>query len=416
MKLETKMAAPEGAGDDVRVLAREIAASFEALKAANDARLEEIEKRGAADPILEEKLSRIERALSRQQSAVERLALEQARPALGEDPRHSHSKGVDPEHKSAWGAYLRKGDDSGLARLDLKALTQGTESQGGYVAPPELDRLIEARLMQSSPMRQIATVRQTSAQVFRKPVSLGAASAWAAETGARTETTAPTLDLLEFPAAELYAMPAATQTLLDDAYADVDEWLADEVETSFSAQESAAFVTGNGTNKPKGFLNYSIVADGSHAWGDIGYVASGADGAFASSNPSDKLIDLVFALPSQFRANARFVMNRRTLATVRKLKDADGAYLWRPGAAGEGASLMGYPVTEIEDMPDIASNAHAIAFGDFRKGYLIVDRQGARVLRDPYSAKPYVLFYTTKRVGGGVQNFDAIKVMKFAVS
>jgi HK97 family phage major capsid protein len=415
MKLETKtitpLGAPAGASDDVRGLAREIVASFEALKAANDARLEDIEKRGAADPLIEEKLTRIERTLSRQQSAVERLALEQARPALGEDPR----KG-DPEHKSAWGAYLRKGDDSGLARLDLKALTQGTESQGGYVAPPELDRLIEARLMQASPMRQIATVRQTSAQVFRKPVSLGAASAWAGETGARTETTAPTLDLLEFPAAELYAMPAATQTLLDDAYADVDEWLADEVETSFAAQESAAFVTGNGSNKPKGFLDYSIVADGSHAWGDIGYVASGADGAFASSNPSDKLIDLVFALQSQFRTNARFVMNRRTLGAVRKLKDADGAYLWRPGAAGEGATLMGYPVTEIEDMPNIASNAPAIAFGDFRKGYLIVDRQGARVLRDPYSAKPYVLFYTTKRVGGGVQNFDAVKVMKFAAS
>ncbi|MEZ5937561.1 MAG: phage major capsid protein [Hyphomonadaceae bacterium] len=410
MKIETKMSAPGGAGaDDVRAAMREINVAFEALKEANDARLDEIERRGTADPVLDEKLAKIERTLDRQQSAVDRLALEQARPALGEDPR----KG-DPEHKSAWGAYLRKGDDSGLARLDLKALTQGTESQGGYVAPPELDRLIEARLMQASPMRQIATVRQTSSTVFRKPVSLGAASAWAAETGARTETTAPTLDLLEFPAAELYAMPAATQTLLDDAYADIDEWLADEVETSFASQESAAFVSGNGTNKPKGFLAYSIVADASHAWGDIGYVPSGGDGAFAASNPSDKLIDLVFALPSQFRASARFVMNRRTLAAVRKLKDTDGAYIWRPGAAGEGASLMGYPVTEIEDMPDIASNAYAIAFGDFRKGYLIVDRQGARVLRDPYSAKPYVLFYTTKRVGGGVQNFDAIKVMKFA--
>lgn len=411
MTIETKMNPPAGGGADARALTAEMMGAFEALKAANDARLDEIERRGAADPVLDAKLAKIERSLDQQRSALERLALEQARPAIGEDRRQG-----DPEHKSAWGAYLRKGDDSGLARLDLKALTQGTENQGGYVAPPELDRLIEARLMAASPMRQIASVRQTSAMVFRKPVSLGATSAWAAETGARAETTAPTLDLLQFPAAELYAMPAATQTLLDDAYADVDEWLADEVEASFAAQESAAFVSGNGTNKPKGFLAYDMIAEASHAWSKIGFVLSGADGAFASSDPVDRLIDLVYALKSQFRANARFVMNRRTVAAVRKLKDGDDNYLWRPGGAGEAASLLGYPVTEIEDMPDVATGAFSIAFGDFRRGYLIVDRQGARVLRDPYSSKPYVLFYTTKRVGGGVQNFDAIKVMKFAAS
>lgn len=211
-------------------------------------------------------------------------------------------------------------------------------------------------------------------------------------------------------------MPAATQTLLDDAYADVDEWLADEVEASFSAQESTAFVTGDGSAKPKGFLSYDMIADASHALNKIGFILSGGAGAFAASNPADKLIDLVYALKSQFRPNARFVMNRRTVSSVRKLKDGDGNYLWRPGAAGESASLLGYPVTEIEDMPDISANAYSIAFGDFRRGYLIVDRQGARVLRDPYSMKPYVLFYTTKRVGGGVQNFDAIKVMKFAAT
>ena len=411
MTIETKMNAPSGANADARALANEMMAAFEALKATNDARIEEIEKRGAPDALLDAKLKKIEQSLDRQRSALERLALEQARQAMGDDPR----KG-DPEHKSAWATYMRRGDDSGIARLDLKSVNVGTEAQGGYVAPPELDRLIEQRLMASSPMRQIATVRQTSATVFRKPVSLGTSSAWAAETGSRTETTAPQLDLLEFPAAELYAMPAATQTLLDDAYADVDEWLADEVEASFSAQESTAFVTGDGSNKPKGFLSYDMVADASHAWDKIGFILSGGAGAFASSNPADKLIDLVYALKSQYRANARFVMNRRTVSAVRKLKDGDSNYLWRPGAAGESASLLGYPVTEIEDMPDIAANSFSIGFGDFRRGYLIVDRQGARVLRDPYSLKPYVLFYTTKRVGGGVQNFDAIKVMKFAAS
>jgi HK97 family phage major capsid protein len=411
MTIETKMNVPAGASAEARAIAAEMMGAFEALKAANDARLSEIEKRGAADPLIDAKLAKIDRALGEQRAALDRLQLDQARPAIGEDPRKA-----DPEHKSAWGAYLRKGDDSGLARLDLKALTQGSDTQGGYVAPPELDRLIEARLMAASPMRQIASVRQTSAQVFKKPVSLGAVSAWAAETGARAETTAPTLDLLEFPAAELYAMPAATQTLLDDAYADVDEWLADEVEASFAAQESAAFVSGDGSNKPKGFLSYTMIAEASHAWDKIGFILSGADGAFAASDPADKLIDLVYALKSSFRANARFVMNRRTVSAVRKLKDGDDSYLWRPGSAGEGASLLGYPVTEIEDMPDMAADSFSIAFGDFRKGYLIVDRQGARVLRDPYTLKPYVLFYTTKRVGGGVQNFDAIKVMKFAAS
>ncbi|MBI1339528.1 phage major capsid protein [bacterium] len=403
MTIETKMTDPRTAD--------EMQAAFAALKAADAERLAEIEKRGAADPLIEAQLARIDRQLSQHRAALDRMALAQARPAIGDDRREG-----DPEHKSAWGAYLRKGDDSGLARLDLKALTQGTEAQGGYVAPPELDRLIEARLMQASPMRQIATVRQTSATVFRKPVGLGAAAAWAAETGGRTETAAPTLDLLEFPAAELYAMPAATQTLLDDAYADIDEWLADEVEGAFAAQESAAFISGDGVNKPKGVLASTIVAEASHSWGKLGYVASGAAGAFAASDPADRLIDLVYAVKPQFRANARFVMNRRTVAEVRKLKDGQGQYIWSPGGANEPATLLGYPVNEIEDMPDIAANAHAIAFGDFRRGYLIVDRQGARVLRDPYSAKPYVLFYTTKRVGGGVQHFDAIKLMKFAES
>src|SRR5262245_19259338 len=212
MTIETKMNPPAGGNGEARALAAEMMAAFEALKAANDARIEEIERRGHADPLLEAKLQKIEKSLDQQRTALERLALDQARPAIGEDPR----KG-DPEHKSAWGSYLRKGDDSGLARLDFKSLNVGTEAQGGYVAPPELDRLIDQRLTASSPMRQIASVRQTSATVFRKPVSLGAQSAWVDETDARTETTAPTLDLLEFPAAELYAMPAATQTLLDDA-------------------------------------------------------------------------------------------------------------------------------------------------------------------------------------------------------
>lgn len=212
-------------------------------------------------------------------------------------------------------------------------------------------------------------------------------------------------------------MPAATGTLLEDAAVNIDQWIASEVELAFAEQEGAAFVNGDGVNKPTGFLNYTKAAEASWAWDKIGYVATGADGAFASSSPGDALIDLVYALKAGYRQNGTFVMNRKTQAAVRKLKDADGQYLWSPPAlAGARASLLTFPVVEAEDMPDIASAAYAIAFGDFRRGYLIVDRIGVRVLRDPYSAKPYVLFYTTKRVGGGVQDFDAIKLMKFAAS
>lgn len=388
MTRETKMAKADTA---------EMMAVFEAYRQANDARLAEIEKKGAADPLSDEKLARIDRRL-------EALSLKMARPDAG--------AGADPaedEHREGWTRYLRTGDDSAIAGRELKSLNTGTGSEGGHVAPPELDRLIEARLMAASPMRQIATVRQTSAGVFKKPVGLGAAAQWVGEEAARPQTAVTGLDLLEFPAGELYAMPAATQALLEDAYADIDAWLADEVEIAFAAQESAAFVSGNGTAKPKGFLDYTIVADSSHAWGQIGSVA----GDFTAADAADQLIDLIYAPKSQFRANGRFVMNRRTVSAVRKLKDGDGRYLWQPGSGGEAATVMGYPVTEMEDMPDIGTGNAAIAFGDFKRFYLIADRQGARVLRDPYSAKPYVLFYTTKRVGGGVQNFDAVKVMTF---
>jgi len=387
-KKETKMAS---------VKAADTLAVFEEYKQANDQRMTEIEQRGASDPLTDERLARIDRQL-------EALTLKSARPDLGGAPSPQAS-----EQSEAWSLYLRTGDESGISRLDTKSLNTGTDAQGGYVAPPELDRMIEARLSEASPMRQIATVRQTSSGVFRKPVSLGASATWVGESDARPETSANGLSLLDFPAGELYAMPAATQTLLEDAYADVDAWLADEVEAAFAAQESAAFINGDGAAKPKGLLAYDVVDEAAHEWGKIGSVA----GDFTATDAADQLIDLVYAPKSQYRAGARFVMNRRTVSAVRKLKDADGRYLWQAGMGGEPATILGYPVTEIEDMPDIAAGNAAIAFGDFRRGYLITDRQGARVLRDPFSAKPYVLFYTTKRVGGGVQNFDAIKVMQF---
>jgi len=311
---------------------------------------------------------------------------------------------------------MRRGDPSAL--IQVKALSQGSDPDGGYVVPGELEAFIDTRLAEVSPIRAAATVRQVSSGTFKKPVSIGGAtSGWAAETGARDETDSPQMDLLEFPAAELYAMPAATTALLDDALVNIDEWLAEEVRDVFAAQESEAFVTGNGTNKPKGFLDYTAKADGTEVWGELGYLATGADGDFAASDPLDDLIKLIYTPKAGYRSEGRFVMNRSTLSTVRRFKDADDNYVWQPATQpGQLSSLLGYPVTESEHMPDVASDEYAIAFGDFRRGYLIVDRQGVQVLRDPYSAKPYVLFYTTKRVGGGVQDFDAIKLLKFGTS
>jgi len=320
------------------------------------------------------------------------------------------------QHKAAFEAYVRKGEASPLRDLEAKALSVGSDPDGGYLVPDELERAVNRAVKDVSPIRAIAGVRQVSGSVYKKPFAItGAETGWIGETAARPETDAPTLAELSFPTMELYAMPAATSALLDDSAVNIDEWIAEEVRDAFAQQEGTAFVTGNGTAKPKGFLDYTKVAQASWSWGNVGFLTTGNAGAFAATNPGDKLIDLVYAVKSGYRGNGTFVFNRATQAVVRKMKDGEGNYLWQPAAkAGDPSLLMGFPVAESEDMPTIATDSYSVAFGDFRRGYLIVDRVGIRVLRDPYSSKPYVLFYTTKRVGGGIQDFDAIKLLKFA--
>lgn len=397
-----------------------IMAMFEEFKASNDERLAAVGRR--ADVLLDEKVDRINGALDAQMKRIDDLALKSARPLLdGGRLDGGRVRFIDAsarEHKSAFDAYVRQGESSGLRLMETKALSVGSNADGGYLVPAQLEQEIGSRLAAISPIRAISSVREISGNVYKKPfMTAGPATGWVGETDARTQTTSPTLDALSFPAMELYAMPAATATLLDDSAVNIDEWIASEVELTFAVQEGAAFVNGDGSNKPKGFLNYTAVANGSWTWGNLGYVASGAAGAFPSSNPSDVLVDTIYALKAGYRQNGAFVMNRKTQAAIRKFKDSGGAYLWQPPAqVGGRASLMTFPLVEAEDMPDIGANSLSIAFGDFRRGYLIVDRLGVRVLRDPYSAKPYVLFYTTKRVGGGVQDFDAIKLVKFAAS
>jgi len=389
--------------------------AFEAFKSANDDRLAELERR-SADVVTEEKVDRINKALDEQKHALDELTLAAARPSIAGAAEKKATLQAR-ESKAAFERYIRQGDASGL--FELKAMSVGSNQDGGYTVPLEIEQTIDRVLAKVSPMRAIASVRQIGSNVYRKPITTtGAAAGWlATETTAPTQTNAPTLSAIDFPTMELYAMPAATQTLLDDSQVDLEQWLAGEVQTVFAEQEGAAFITGNGTTQPKGFLSETIVADASWTWAKLGYIASGADGAFAATDPSDALVTLAYAPKQAYRAGGSWVMNRKTEAAIRKFKDSQHNYIWQPGAAaGQPATLLGYPVAEAEDMPDIASNAYAIAFGDFARGYLIVDRVGVRVLRDPYSAKPYVLFYTTKRVGGGVQNFEAIKLMKFAAS
>ncbi|VVT18568.1 Phage prohead protease, HK97 family/phage major capsid protein, HK97 family [Hoeflea sp. EC-HK425] len=394
---------------DVSAAFEDFMSAFEHYRQSNDERLSEIERRGGADVITEEKMARIDTALDEQKRALDALAVKRARPDLGRGAAQPSAV------RQAFDAYVRRGDEAALRQTELKAMSAGSDADGGYLVPDELDTEIGRRLSELSPIRSIATVRQVSGAVLKKPFALnGMATGWVGETDARPQTNTPQLAELQFPTMELYAMPAATASLIEDSAVDIEGWIASEVEAAFAEQEGAAFVTGDGVNKPRGFLDYPSVADASWSWGNLGFVATGAAGAFGT-DPSDSLVELVYALKAGHRQNGRFVMNRKTQAQIRKFKDADGNYLWMPPAgAGQAASLMGFPVIEAEDMPDVAANALALAFGDFRRGYLVVDRTGVRILRDPYSAKPYVLFYTTKRVGGGVQNFEAIKLLKFA--
>ena len=402
----------KSAGDDILA---DLNRAFSAFKETNDERLTQLESRLGADVVTEEKLARIDHALDDTKSRLDRLALEMSRPRIGGKLVDDHS---GREHKSAFNHYMRSGEASGLKALEAKALSRGSGPDGGYLVPLPTEREVLRRLAKFSPIRAISSVREISGASLRRAFSTtGPAAGWVAEADPRPQTNNQQLADMTFPAMELYAMPAATQALLDDAVVDIEQWIAEEVQTAFAEQEGAAFVSGDGVNKPKGFLSYTSVADASWTWGNIGYVATGAAGAFAASNPSDALVDLVYALRAGFRQNGKFVMGRRAQSLVRKFKTTTGDYIWAPPATADaGASLMSFPVVEAEDMPDLAANSLSIAFGDFERGYVVVDRVGIRVLRDPYSAKPYVLFYTTKRVGGGVQNFEAIKLLKFAAS
>ncbi|MEM7546688.1 MAG: phage major capsid protein [Pseudomonadota bacterium] len=361
----------------------------------------------------------IKSRMTEQEHRIQTLGRKSAhRPAL------SGATETDAPHKKALNAYLRAGDDTALRSLPLegKALSTGVQAEGGYLVDPQTAGSVASVLRASSSIRSVATVAVIEAGTYDVLVDhtdLGAG--WTPETGTVAETDTPQIDRISIPLHELSASPKASQRLLDDSAFDIEAWLSERIADRFTRAENEAFVNGDGVDKPTGFLTYATVAndgwDARDDWGTLGYVATGEAGDFASIDPADAIVDLIYVLGAEYRANAAFVMNSKTAGAVRKMKDSDGRFLWAESlSAGQPARLMGYPVVIAEDMPDISAGSTAIAFGDFGAGYTIAERPDLRVMRDPFSAKPHVLFYASKRVGGDVTDFAAIKLLRFAVS
>ncbi|MCB2078961.1 MAG: phage major capsid protein [Novosphingobium sp.] len=340
-------------------------------------------------------------------SRLDRVSKAASRPIL------DGGKTSAPEVKSFVDGYLRHGRET-----ELKSISGAVPADGGYAVPREIDAMISARLKAISPIRSIAQVVQTGSAGYRKLITTGGTlSGWVSETAARPETATPSFVEIAPPGGDLYANPAASQSMLDDAAFDLESWLADEIAMEFARAEGAAFINGTGTNQPMGFLGAptSAAGDTTRPFGTLQYIASGNAAGFDAS-PELKLIDLVHAVKPGHRQGASWVMNSATLAEVRKFKAADGSFLWQPGLTeGQPNRLLGYPVVEAEDMPDIAADAFPIAFGNFRAGYLIAERSATAILRDPFTNKPFVHFYATKRIGGQVLDSDAIKLLRISV-
>jgi HK97 family phage major capsid protein len=347
----------------------------------------------------------------------ERVTMLDRKTQVAARPHLAAGEEIGAPHQKAFGAYLRSGDEGALRglELDAKSLSASVNSDGGYLVDPQTADTVKSVLQSTASIRAVASVvnvEATSYDVLIDHTDIGAG--WATETDPTAETGTPSIDRITIPLHELSALPKASQRLLDDSAFDIEGWLAGRIADKFARAEAAAFLSGDGVDKPTGILSHPTVDNDVWSWGSLGYVATGVDGDIGNG---DAIIDLVYALGAQYRAGASFVMNSKTAGVIRKLKDADGRFLWSDGlAAGEPARLMGYPVLVAEDMPDVASGSYSVAFGDFAAGYTIAERPDLRVLRDPFSAKPHVLFYATKRIGGDVSDFAAIKLLKFGLS
>lgn len=394
---------------DIKQVADELGKRFDEFKSSNDKRIDAIEQEKTALAEKTESLNAKLSELDELKADLEKSLKTANRPGRAGGEAAS-------EHKAAFESFLRKGREDGLRELEQKALQTGVDDDGGYAVPEELDRNVLELLKNESPMRQVCNQITVSTPDYKRLVNLGGAgSGWVGETAARPVTGTPTLAQITAHMGEIYANPQATQTSLDDIFFNAEAWLQSDVAVEFAEKEGAAFVLGDGTNKPKGYLDYPMAAtaDAARAFGTLQQIISGTAGDFTG----DELLKLIYSTKKGYRAGATFMLNMMTLFKVRTMKDAEGNYLWRPGLQeGEPSQLLGYGVTENEDMPNAAADAHAVSFGNFQRGYTIVDRIGTRVLRDPYTNKPYVGFYTTKRVGGMLTDSQAIKVLTLSAA
>lgn len=395
--------------NEIKQLVDELNHAFSEHKVQNDQRLADLEKNGRVDPLLEQQVNRISseiQDLTDMKQGLEKIQTQLNRPGF-----EFGSGSLDPlaeKKKAAVEKYLRKGE-ARMSADEIKFLSSQQDADGGYWVTSGMSDKVISKVFETSPMRNIATVETISTDALEIPNDLSEANAaWTTEEGARSETNTPTIGIVSIPVHELYAMPKSTQTLLDDSRIDVENWLAGKVADKFSRLENAAFINGDGSGKPTGLLTYPA---GTTNPGQVQQVNSGS----ASSLTADGLRSLVYALNSAYLKNGRWLMNRGTVEEISKLKDSNGQYLWQPSLeAGELQTLLGYPIERMEDMPAVAANSLSLAFGDFHSAYTIVDRVGVRVLRDPFSAKPFVLFYTTKRTGGDVTNYEGFVIQKTA--
>lgn len=381
--------------------------AWEQFKQVNDQRLAEIERKGHADPLYHDQLGKINHALDNYKHRIDQIETVFSRPASGMLTK-AHSP-YESEYKQAFCNYLRKGMDAGLEAIESKALSVGSDPDGGYLVTPTISSRIVSIVFESSPLRKIAATETISSDTLEMVEDRDEANAgWTSETGSVSDTDTPTVGKKSIPVHELYAQPKATQKLIDDSAIDIENWIAEKVADVFSRKENTAFISGSGVGQPRGILTYTAGA----SWGEIEQIESGSDGAVTA----DSLIELYYALKEEYATHANFLMNRSTLQSVRLLKESNtNQYLWQPGLmAGAPDTLLGVPVVQAADMPVPATDSLSVAVGDFSRAYQIVDRTGIRVLRDPFTEKPFVKFYTTKRTGGDVVNFEAIKLLKLS--
>jgi HK97 family phage major capsid protein len=383
--------------------------AWEQFKSVNEQRLKDIERKGMADPLQLDQLGRINHALDYHKQRLDQIETAIQRPGSGEGGYQPKMGSYEHEYKQAFCNYLRKGLDAGLEALQTKALSVGTDADGGYLVTPAMASRIVKLVQETTPLRRLASVESISTDSLEIIEDVDAAAAgWTTETGAVSDTNTPQIGKNTISVHEMYAQPKATQKLIDDSAIDIEAWVAEKVGDIFSRLESTSFISGNGTSQPKGILTYAAGTN----WGQIEQINSGSAGAVTA----DGLIRLYYSLKEEYASRSTFLMHRSVAQSIRLLKESGtNQYLWQPGlAAGTPDTLLGAPVEYSNDMPVAANNALAVALADFRSAYMIVDRMGIRILRDPYTDKPFVKFYTTKRVGGAVVNFTAIKLQKLS--